>query len=323
VKRIFVAAVFAANGCAYEALDRASPEASAITNLHWLIFWICVAVWVLVLAFLAVGLVRRGSTAAQDDRRRTLVVAGATGVSALLLLVMLTASVITGRAVATPAGPGALEIEVTGHQWWWEIRYPSSVSDRVVVTANELHVPVDRTVRLRLATNDVIHSLWIPNINGKKDLIPGRATSLTFRPRRIGTFGGRCAEFCGYQHAKMGLLLIVQPPADFEAWLDQQRQPSVEPAETALEHGRDVFLHGPCATCHTIRGTAAFGHKAPDLTHLASRSTIAAASLPNTIGHLAGWVVDAQRIKPGNRMPPNLLSAPDLLDLVAYLRSLR
>jgi cytochrome c oxidase subunit 2 len=121
----------------------------------------------------------------------------------------------------------------------------------------------------------------------------------------------------------MGLLLIVQSPEDFQAWLEQQRDSSVEPSDATLARGRDVFLHGPCATCHTIRGTGAFGHKAPDLTHLASRSTIAAATLPNTTGHLAGWVVDAQRIKPGNRMPPNLLASADLLDLVAYLRSLQ
>jgi cytochrome c oxidase subunit 2 len=323
MKRVLVAAVAAANGCSYAALDRSSPEASRITSLHWFLFAICVAVWVLVLGALAIALARRTSTAAADDRRRTLAVAGATGVSTLLLLVMLVASVITGRANATPAGRDALEIEVTGHQWWWEIRYPAAVPDETVVTANEIHVPLDRVVRLRLASADVIHSIWIPNVNGKRDLIPGRATSLTFRPRRVGSFAGRCAEFCGYQHAKMGLLLVVQPAGGFEAWLEEQRRPSVEPTLEALEHGRDVFLHGPCATCHSIRGTAAFGHKAPDLTHLATRSTIAAATLPNTTGHLAGWIVDAQRIKPGNRMPPNLLASGDLLDLVAYLRSLR
>jgi cytochrome c oxidase subunit 2 len=240
-----------------------------------------------------------------------------------LLLTMLIASVVTGRAVATPPGPRALEIEVTGHQWWWEIRYPAVVPADIVVTANEIHVPVDRVVRLHLASTDVIHSIWIPNINGKKDLIPGRATQLTFRPRRSGTFSGRCAEFCGYQHAKMGLLLVVEPPGEFARWLEEQRRPSVAPAQEALEHGREVFLAGPCSSCHTIRGTGAFGHKAPDLTHLASRSTIAAATLPNTTGHLAGWVVDPQRLKPGNRMPPNLLASADLLDLVAYLRSLR
>ena len=320
----FAALAAPAAGCSYAALDRASPEASAITNLHWLMFWICGAVGFLVLASLAAALARRrpGPTEA-DERRRLLAVGGATGVSTLLLLVMLVASVVTGRAIATPAGADAIEIEVIGHQWWWEIRYPAAVPEDAVATANEIHVPVDRVVRLRLASADVIHSIWIPNVNGKKDLIPGRATSLTFRPRRTGTFAGRCAEFCGYQHAKMGLLLVVQSRDDFTRWLEGQRGPSVEPSEAELQHGRDVFLLGPCSACHTIRGTTAFGHKAPDLTHLASRSTIAAATLPNTTGHLAGWVVDAQRIKPGNRMPPNLLASADLLDLVAYLRSLR
>lgn len=319
------AALAALSGaCSYAALDRASPQAASITVLHWFIFGICVAVFVLVLTFLAAALARgRPAPSHAEERRRMLVVAAATGLSTLLLLVMLVASVVTGRAIATPAGRDALEIEVTGHQWWWEIRYPSSVPADTVTTANEIHVPMDRAVRLRLTSTDVIHSMWIPNLNGKRDLIPGRTTFLTFRARRPGTFAGRCAEFCGYQHAKMGLLVVVQAPGDFAAWLEGQRHPSVEPSEAALEHGREVFLQGPCSACHTIRGTSAFGRKAPDLTHLASRSTIAAGTLPNTTGHLAGWVVDAQRIKPGNRMPPNFLASVDLLDLVAYLRSLR
>ncbi|HEX4440602.1 MAG TPA: c-type cytochrome [Thermoanaerobaculia bacterium] len=310
------------SACSYVALDNASPEAAAITKLHWWMFWVLGAVGFLVMAAVAAALSRRFARPA-DDRQRMRAVAVATGVSVLLLLVLLVASVVTGREVATPAGPDALDIEITGHQWWWEIRYPTAVPRDAVVTANEIHVPVGRAARLRLGSNDVIHSLWIPNVDGKRDLIPGRTNWLTFRPRRIGTFAGRCAEFCGYQHAKMGLLLVVQTPADFALWLAQQRQPSAEPAEASLEHGRDVFLAGPCSACHTIRGTPAFGHKAPDLTHLASRATIAAATLPNTTGHLAGWVVDPQRIKPGNRMPPNVLPSGDLLDLVAYLRSLR
>jgi cytochrome c oxidase subunit II len=317
-------AVLAAAGCRYAALDHASPEADAITDLHWLMFWVCGAVFAIVLGFLAAALLRRGRGDTPDrDRRRTAAVAAGTAASVLILLGLLTASVVTGRAVATSTREEALSIEVIGHQWWWEVHYPAPVPIDEVVTANEIHVPVGRTVRFRLSSTDVIHSFWVPNLHGKKDLLPGRITWLSFRALHAGTWAGRCAEFCGLQHAHMGFLVVAEPRADFETWLAAQRQASVEPADAALAHGRTVFLSGPCVACHTIRGAGAFGRKAPDLTHLASRSTIAAATLPNNTGHLAGWVVDAQRIKPGNRMPPNLLSSADLLDLVAYLRSLR
>ena len=169
----------------------------------------------------------------------------------------------------------------------------------------------------------MIHSFWVPNVHGKKDLIPGRRTSLVFHLEKEGTFRGQCAEFCGYQHAHMGLVVFAESPRLFEAWLDNQRRLAPEPVGPTEEHGRHVFLSGPCVLCHTIRGAGVFGHKAPDLTHLASRTTIAAATLPNTPGHLAGWVTDPQAIKPGNRMPPNVLAANDLDDLVSYLRSLR
>jgi cytochrome c oxidase subunit 2 len=314
----------AAAGCHYAALDRASPEADRITSLHNLMFVICVAVFLALMGFLAAALLRNaGLPSPEAERRRGIWVAAGAILSSLLLLILLTASVLTGRSIATPAGPNALEIQIIGHQWWWEVHYPAALSDQEVVTANEIHVPVGRPVRLRLSSGDVIHSFWVPNLNGKRDLIPGRLTTLTFQARREATYDGRCAEFCGYQHAHMGFQLVAQTPAEFEAWLADQRRPAADPVDAATARGLHVFLTGPCTLCHTIRGTPAFGHKAPDLTHLASRATIAAATLPNTPGHLAGWIADAQRIKPGNRMPPNILASTDLLDLVAYLRSLR
>ena len=311
-------------GCHYAALDRASPEASRITDLHALMAAVCVVVYLAVVAFFAVALSRpRKSRSAAGEARRGRAVLAGTVAASVLLLVLLAASVLAGSGIATPAGVDALEVQVTGHQWWWEVVYPSAESSLQVTTANEIHLPVGRTVRFHFASGDVIHSFWAPNLDGKKDLLPGRDTTLTFRPVREGVYEGRCAEFCGYQHAHMGFLLVVEKPEAFADWLDGQRRPAAEPAGAALERGRRVFLASPCVTCHTIRGTGAWGHKAPDLTHLASRSTIAAATLPNNTGHLAGWIVDAQRIKPGNRMPPNLLASGDLLDLVAYLRSLR
>jgi cytochrome c oxidase subunit II len=315
---------FAARRVSYSALDTASPEATRITNLHWLMLWVTGAVSFAVIAALAIALTRRRTAETRmGERRRTRAVAAAAVLSTLVLLGLLTASVLAGRAVATPVGPGALRIQIVGHQWWWEVTYPADPPSDTVITANEIHVPVGRPVLLELSTTDVIHSFWVPNLNGKKDLIPGRPTRHVLRPERTGVFEGRCAEFCGYQHAHMGFVLIVEEPDRFEAWLAAQRGPAAEPGDAAGHHGRDVFLSSACVSCHTIRGIGAFGHKAPDLTHLASRRTIGSATLPNTAGYLAGWIVDSQHVKPGNHMPPNLLPAEDLLDLVSYLSSLQ
>jgi cytochrome c oxidase subunit 2 len=308
----------------YVALDRASPEATRLTNLHWLMFWICGAVGFAVAGFLAVALFqRRSAETAEGERSRARAVAAGFGVSTLTLLFLLAASVLAGRAVVTPVGSEALRIRITGYQWWWQVIYPAESPSDTVVTANEIHVPVGRPVFFDLSSGDVIHSFWAPNLNGKKDLIPGRPTTHLFRVERAGVYEGRCAEFCGYQHAHMGFVVVAEEPARFEAWLAGQRRPAAEPNDSTTEHGRRVFLSSPCVLCHTIRGAGAFGHRGPDLTHLGSRRMIAAGTLPNTPGHLAGWIVDSQRIKPGNRMPPNTLAAEDLLDLVSYLGSLR
>ena len=308
----------------YSALDTASPEATRITNLHWLLLYVTGAVSFVLIAALAIALTRRRTPETEEgERRRTRAVAAAAVLSTLVLMALLTASVLAGRAVATPVGADALRIQIAGHQWWWEVSYPAEPPSETVITANEIHVPLGRPVLLELSSTDVIHSFWVPNLNGKKDLIPGRPTRHLLRPERPGVFEGRCAEFCGYQHAHMGFLLIVEEPDRFEAWLAAQRRQAAEPTDAAGQHGREVFLASPCVVCHAIRGIGAFGRKAPDLTHLASRRMIASATRPNTTGYLAGWIVDSQHIKPGNHMPPNLLPAEDLLDLVSYLRSLQ
>jgi cytochrome c oxidase subunit 2 len=308
----------------YAALDTASPEAIRITNLHWLTFLISGVVSFFLIGSLAIGLWRRGrADTHQGEQRRTRAVAAAAVLSTAGLLWILTASVLAGRAVATPVGPDALRIQIVGHQWWWEVIYPADPPSETVITANEIHVPVGRPVLLELSSTDVIHSFWVPNLNGKKDLIPGRPTRHLLRPERPGVFEGRCAEFCGYQHAHMGFLLIAEEPDRFESWRAAQRHPAAEPADAAAEHGCRVFLSSSCVLCHSIRGIGAFGHKAPDLTHLASRRMIASGTLSNTAGHLAEWVTDSQNAKPGNHMPPNLLPGDDIRDLVSYLRSLQ
>jgi cytochrome c oxidase subunit II len=304
------------------ALDTAGPAAARIASLYWVFFWICTAVYVVVLACLAAGLVLR-RPGGPEKRKAAIVVASATVVTVVVLFAMLWMSLRTGRANREPFGKDELLVEVTGRQWWWEIRYPGAAPHERVVTANEMHVPVGRPVRVQLSSGDVIHSFWVPALNGKTDLIPGRNAAQLFRVDRPGVFHGRCAEFCGYQHAHMGLLVIAEPPEKFEAWLSAQRNPAAEPDSSAASRGRQVFLGSTCVTCHTIRGTSAAGTKAPDLTHLASRRTIAAATLANNPGSLGGWIADSQGIKPGNHMPPNPLPAQDLLALLSYLGSLK
>ncbi len=175
---------------------------------------------------------------------------------------------------------------------------------------------------IRGTSNDVIHSFWVPNLHGKRDLIPSRVSTEWIEADRPGRFRGQCAEFCGTQHAHMALWVIAEPPAQFEAWMGRQLQPAVEPTSPDLEHGRQVFLNNACVFCHHIGGTTAAGQVAPDLTHLASRLTIAAGTLPNTKGNLAGWIADPQQIKPGNHMATLGLPAGDLQPLVDYLESL-
>jgi cytochrome c oxidase subunit II len=231
--------------------------------------------------------------------------------------------VLTDRALAALPLKDGVVIQVTAHQWWWEIVYDDNEPSRVFRTANEIHVPVGRPVVLKLKSDDVIHSFWVPNLHGKKDLVPGHEWTLTFRADEPGVYRGQCAEFCGHQHAKMAFFVVAQEPAEYEKWAEAQRQPAKEPSNDAQKRGQEVFLSSPCIMCHTIEGTLAQARMAPDLTHLASRSTIAAGALPNTRGNLGGWVLDPHSSKPGVAMPPTALSAADLQALLAYLESLQ
>jgi cytochrome c oxidase subunit 2 len=215
-------------------------------------------------------------------------------------------------------GSDEVVIDVIGHQFWWEVRYPN----QEIVTANEIHIPVGEPVALRLTSADVIHSFWVPELHGKLDLTPGLTTHLLLQADQPGEYRGQCAEFCGVQHARMGLLVIAGTRADFDAWVARQQLPAAPPTDEVAIAGQQVLLGSSCVYCHTVAGTNATGTLGPDLTHLASRRTLAAATVPNTRGHLAGWIIDPQAIKPGNKMPPTNLSAEELLALLAYLETL-
>ena len=239
------------------------------------------------------------------------------------LLALLVASVVTDRALASLPLEGGFAIEVSGQQWWWRATYYPGDPQRTFETANELHVPVGKPVLLKLTSPDVIHSFWVPSLAPKKDMIPGRTLTLTLRADKPGVYRGQCAEFCGFQHAKMAFLVYADDPAQYERWVKAQQASASDPGDATAKRGHDVFMSSPCVMCHTIQGTSAQAKLGPDLTHLASRATLAAGIIPNARGHLAGWIANPQQIKPGANMPAVTLPPADLNALVTYLESLK
>jgi cytochrome c oxidase subunit 2 len=314
------------------ALDPAGPQAARIEDLWWVYFWVCAAVFVLVFLALVTAVFhgRRGEGDPTDpgaphppesERRLTRTVASAVAVTVAVLTGLLVATVAASRTASSlPGDP--LTLELTGQQWWWQVRYEDPTPSRRVTTANEIHIPVGRPVRVKTRSTDVIHSFWVPNLHGKLDLIPNRPSEIWIQADRPGVYRGQCAEFCGYQHANMALLVVAEPPEAFRAWYEAQLQTARPPASALQRRGKAVFESLPCPLCHTIAGTQAAGKTAPDLTHLASRRTLAAGTLPNTRGHLGGWILDPQTVKPGNKMPAVSLKSDDLQALLAYLESL-
>lgn len=300
-------------------------------RLEELILWIiaiCATVWLIVVTVLALALWRRRQFAGgplsldqRRERRMMVAVVAAVGATVVVITGFTVASFLTTRSLAI-ASPADLTIKVRGMQWWWDVEYRNLSSP--LRTANEIHIPVGRNVRVELEGADVIHSFWVPSLAGKQDLIPGRSNALTIRAERPGVYRGQCAEFCGMQHAHMGFFVVAEDGPAFEAWSRAQAASvSAGSDDPDVAKGRDVFLAKPCAACHTIRGTSAKGTTGPDLTHIGSRQYIAAGLLPTTRGSLAAWIADPQTLKPGNNMPIVPLSPGELRVISAYLSSLK
>jgi cytochrome c oxidase subunit 2 len=297
-----------------------SPAEHEITVLWWVMLGVATFGLALVAVLLLFGWIRRNRPALPfgwGERGGTALVIGlGIGMPFVLLTALFVWSdIFVIRSTAAPrAGSTAMTVSVIGHQWFWEIRYPGTDA----VTANELHIPTRTRVNVEGTTADVIHSLWVPELNRKIDLIPGRTNRVLLYADRAGTYEGQCAEFCGLQHAHMLLIVIAQPRAQFDAWLRDMEAP----AQATTGSGAQVFMT-ECASCHKIRGTDARGQVGPDLTHVATRTTLAAGTIPNDRTHLAEWLRDPQHVKPGNKMPQVRLSDADRAALVAYLESLR
>jgi cytochrome c oxidase subunit II len=306
-------------------LQPRSPAEHSITVLSWVMFVVASIGLLLVAVLLVLGWTRRRTASLPfggDERAATRLVIGL-GIAmpiVLLTALFLWSDIFVIRSTAAPRqGSTAITVQVIGHQWFWEIRYPGGDA----VTANELHIPVRTRVNVVGTTADVIHSLWVPELNRKTDLIPGRTNRMLLYADRAGTYPGQCAEFCGLQHAHMELLVVAQSRAAFDRWLRSENAPARQPAGAKAQLGQSIFASEGCDDCHQIRGTPAKGQVGPDLTHLASRRTLAGATIPNDRISLTDWLRDPQTVKPGNKMPQLQLSSGDIGALVAYLEELK
>jgi cytochrome c oxidase subunit 2 len=304
------------------ALEPAGAHAEQIARLWDVFLAVCVVVYVLVLIALLIALFRRRNAENSGTRGATTVVSIATGITVIALFALLVSTIMTSRTLADVQG-NAVEVTLTGRQWWWQVDYEHPDPSKRMTTANELVVPVGMPVHIRLLSTDVIHSFWVPNLHGKQDLIPGHENAIILQADRPGVYRGQCAEFCGPQHAKMAFWVNALPPADYAKWIEAQRQSSKIPSTPEQRRGQEVFMNSPCPLCHNIQGTNASGKTGPDLTHIGSRRSLAAATLPNRRDTLAQWILDPQHVKPGAYMPPTVLQRGELEPLLAYLESLQ
>ncbi|MBI2710912.1 MAG: cytochrome c oxidase subunit II [Actinobacteria bacterium] len=318
---LLVALAAGAPGCSggHSALRTEGTGADRAAWLGWGMIAVASVITVGVLTAFVVGSLRDRPGVEDERRERRWVIGGGIVMPAVVLSVLSGLTVATLRAQDTSARRTRLRIEVTGYQYWWAVRYPSNGA----VTANEIHVPVGTAVDVDLRSRDVIHSLWVPSLAGKTDLIPGQVNHMVLQARRAGRYRGQCAEFCGAQHANMAFVVVAEPPATFDRWRRAQARTAAEPRNAQAQEGRRILLAQPCAACHTIRGTSARGTVGPDLTHVASRQRIAAGTLANDTASLTRWVRNAQEVKPGALMPPIDLTPGEVRSIVAYLRELR
>jgi cytochrome c oxidase subunit 2 len=335
MKRAAPLLLLALAGCdgIQSAEGRDGVQSALIGNLFDAFLWVTGTVYLFVIVLLALAIVRgrrhrainagwQGEVPPKVESAWRVGLIAFVGATGLILAGLTIATWLTDRALASAAKAAPLEITVIGHQWWWEVRYESPNPNEELRTANELHLPVGRTAHISLQSPDVIHSLWIPNLAGKQDLIPGRDTDLTVHPNHLGKYRAECAEYCGLQHAHMVLPVTVETGAQFSAWYKAGLKPPPVPTGGQAFAGYTLFTTRQCASCHNVAGTPAFGQVAPDLSHVASRPTVAG-TLPMSASNLAQWIADPQAVKPGNNMPKVPLSSAELAAVTAYLETLK
>lgn len=307
-----------ATGCRrnlpHSILDPAGPQAAQIERLWWEMFTVYGMVFIMTLALLAWALLARPRERSALGPR--FVVAAGIVIPTVILVIMLIMDLRASRAISTDRAD--MQVQVIGHGWWFEVRYP----EHGLVDANEIHVPAGSMVRFELSSASMLHSFWIPRLGGKRDQLPDHPNELRLEASHPGVYHGVCTEYCAGQHARMAFRLVAHSRADFEAWLAARQQPPAEPADGKLRRGREAYLNGGCASCHSIQGVSE-GDIGPDLTHVGSRLTLGAGQFDNSPGGLAGWIANPQALKPGNRMPPSYLTPDELHAIVHYLWSLK
>jgi cytochrome c oxidase subunit 2 len=335
IRRLPFLLVFAGalSGCRdwQSAANQAGAEAERIWSLTLTFTIVLGLIWLAVMIAVAIVIRRRHRAAVSlhaamlDDakhRRNSWIVGSLLAATAVTVAIFTALSFVAQRPLFAGRAQTA-GIRLIGHQWWWEVRYDGATPGDMFTTANEIHIPVGTPISLSLESADVIHSFWVPSLAGKQDLIPGHNNSIELLAQRAGVYRGQCAEFCGLQHAHMGLLIVAEASDAFEKWQAAQRAAASQPQENDRAKGAQVFISKPCALCHAIRGTSAAGTVGPDLTHLGSRAYIGADTLPLTPGSLAAWIADPHGAKPGVNMPPVHLQPDELNAVTSYLIGLK
>ncbi len=312
-------------------LDAAGQRAQIVLPLTWLTLSISILVCVVIACLLWAAVRRSRASGGAAQTRVVPIVHGGNGlkwigvgvaISCVPLLITLVWTMVALASASGPPSHPALTLDVTAHQWWWEVRYSAAQPDQTFATANEIHIPVGKRVLVRLHGGDVIHSFWVPKLTGKTDTIPGQTNLSWMEADRPGRYSGQCTEYCGPQHAHMAFVVLAESPADFEHWRSHQLESASDPTTPQQTRGL-ALVEYRCGLCHQVRGTQAGAVAAPDLTHLMSRGTIAAGTLPNGPGTLAEWIEAPQQLKPGNLMPNQELSSEQLTDTLAYLETLK
>jgi cytochrome c oxidase subunit II len=309
-------------------LDARGPAAAEINVLWWVMFWMSLVIFLGIMVLLTLIIARRGrggevtpgvTDIIKDapDSRKWIWFGGILLPSVVIAIVLLF-TLYTLSVTATPQSESEHHYEIYGWMWWWEVRN----ADLGIATANELYIPVGEPVRLTITSGDVIHSFWVPQLQGKMDAIPGRTNEFWLQADEPGIYRGICAEFCGLQHANMHFILVAVSPEEYQAWVERESADAQQPQDEMAAQGFAVFMNNQCHFCHQVRGTEATGQVGPDLTHFGSRLTLGAGIRENNRGNLAGWISDPQHLKPGNNMPRIRLDSEDLQALLAYLESL-
>jgi cytochrome c oxidase subunit 2 len=317
----------AVTGCGRQSiLSTRSKPAHDIALLWWWMLGAATIVFLGAIALLAVGWFRREKPGLpffgeREDLAQGMVLVFGVAIPIVVLVALFGVSDVYLVGQTAPPNPRStpMTIEVVGHQWWWEVRYDNGRA----VTANEIHIPVRTRVNVVAVSADVIHSFWVPALNRKIDMVPGMRNRVLLYASRPGEYRGQCSQFCGFQHANMAMEVFAQRPAAFRTWLAGQERPAATPSSAQAQAGRRVFMTSQCASCHTIAGTPAQGTVGPNLSHVASRTTLAGAEIPNTQRWLSAWIRNPQRIKPGDRMPDLGMSSTQISQLVAYLQELK